>query len=191
MTIPHIICKGAETVAEKFPKLLSVTGDIDVPTIIESNLKNYNLNQLLNEIHCPDIIAAEVGGSTEPLVFRDNFDIPFGFGKGTLNAVGSVVLFNSACDFSEIYESKLRFMADESCKQCVPCRDGSKLFHRVYKELKETGRTKQNMHVLNIASESVAMSSICAHGKAVGTLFKSACDYVKSRKPKQIGRAHV
>ena len=185
LTIPHIIIEGADAFGPgKIPKLLSVTGDVSIPMMMESSLKNYTLNQLLNEIHTRDIVAAEVGGSTEPIIFRNKFDQVFGFGPDKLNAVGSVVLFNSSCDFSEIYENKLKFMADESCKQCVPCRDGSRLFHRIFKELKDTGRTSYNLHTLDIAAESTAKSSICAHGKAVGTLFQSARDYVMARKPK-------
>lgn len=116
--VPHIISQGAGTFGEgKMPKLLSVTGDVENPILIESNLNNYTLNNLLQEIKAKDIMAAEIGGCTEPIIFGSKFDTVFGFGKNTLNAVGSVVLFNSNCDLGKIYENKLKFMADESCKQ--------------------------------------------------------------------------
>eukprot|EP00826_Nyctotherus_ovalis_P008699 TRINITY_DN1225_c0_g2_i2.p1 TRINITY_DN1225_c0_g2~~TRINITY_DN1225_c0_g2_i2.p1 ORF type:complete len:1200 (+),score=415.97 TRINITY_DN1225_c0_g2_i2:189-3788(+) len=182
--IPHIIHKGSETFGEgKMPKLLSVTGDVEKPVLIESNLNNYTLNNLLQEIKASDIVAAEIGGCTEPIIFSSKFDKTFGFGRDNLNAVGSVVLFNSSCDLGKIYENKLWFMADESCKQCVPCRDGSLIFYRAYKELKETGKCNYSMRALNIAAEAAAKSSICAHGKALDSLVKSAFDFLNKKRP--------
>lgn len=182
-SIPHIIERGGNLFSQGgIPKILSVTGDVDRPYLVESQLNNYTLNNLVDEIKGYDIVAAEVGGSTEPLLFRDKFNMLFGFGKGTINAVGSVVLFNSKCDFMEIYANKLRFMAEESCKQCVPCRDGTKIFHRAFTSMKDNGDTKYNMNALRTAAESASKSSICAHGKALDALFNAACDYMKQRK---------
>lgn len=182
--IPHIIQNGSQTFGEgKMSKLLSVTGDVERPILIESNLNNYTLTHLLQEIKAKDIVAAEIGGCTEPIIFGNSFDTSFGFGKGKLNAVGSVVLFNSSCDLGKIYENKLKFMAEESCRQCVPCRDGSFIFHRAFKELRDTGRTGYNMKALEVAAESAGRSSICAHGKALENLFKAASDFVNKRKP--------
>ena len=186
-SIPHIIYQGSDIFGHgKLPKLLSITGDIDRPILLETNLNNYSLNHLIHEIKAKNIMAAEVGGCTEPLIFKDRFDLLVGFGKGTLNAVGSVVLFNPNCDFAEIYEDKLHFMADESCKQCVPCRDGSKMLYRAFKEIKEKGETKYNMRAIKSAAESASVTSICAHGKALDALFKEACDYVYHKKPHSI-----
>nr|AAU14235.1 hydrogenosomal Fe- hydrogenase [Nyctotherus ovalis] len=182
--VPHIIQQGSQDFGEgKMPKLLSVTGDVEQPILIETHLNNYSLNHLLKEIDAKDIVAAEIGGCTEPIIFGSKFDTLFGFGKGTLNAVGSVVLFNSSCDLGKIYENKLKFMSEESCKQCVPCRDGSYIFHRAFKELRDTGKSSYNMRALSVASESAARSSICAHGKALEGLVKAAFDFMNKTKP--------
>ena len=59
-----------------------------------------------------EIIAAEVGGTTEQLIERKDFDKPLGFAKGALNAVGSIVLFNSTRSILDLYHQKLEFMQD-------------------------------------------------------------------------------
>jgi len=196
-SVPHIIQRGAKSFAPRgLPKLLSITGDIETPMLLESVLDGYSLSNLIDEIKAKDIVAAEVGGCTEPIIFQNKFNTKFGFGWNVLNAVGSVVLFNSARDLSEIYGNKLHFMAEESCKQCVPCRDGSKLFYAAFKDL-QNGKKRYNMNYLKTAAESAGCSSICAHGKALPNLFNAACDYVKTNaktaekeEAKCCGQAH-
>ncbi len=186
MTVPHIVQEGGKSfAAHGLPKLLSITGDIQKPILLECVLDGFNLNDLISEINAKDIVAAEVGGTTEPIVFQNQFNTKLGFGWSVLNAVGSVVLFNSTRDISEIYANKLHFMAEESCKQCVPCRDGSRLFERAFREL-ATGKSKYNMNYLKTAAESAGCSSICAHGKALPYLFNAACDYAKTQKQASI-----
>ena len=181
--IPHIIEQGAKIFKDgKHASLLSVTGDVPKPMIMECILNEYNIKDLISETKAEDIVAAEVGGCTEPLIFKRSFRNRLGFEENVLNAVGSVVLFNSGCNFSNIYRHKLKFMAEESCKQCVPCRDGSELFYRAYEELRTTGKTRYNMRTLNIAADSARRTSMCAHGKSLQALFKSARDYIISRK---------
>ena len=186
-SIPHIIYHGGAAFKNgRLPKLLSITGDIPDPIIVESGLNNYTITHLLSEIGAKNIMAAEVGGATEPLILREQFDNFLGFGRNRLNAVGSIVLFNNHCDLGGIYESKLKFMTDESCKQCVPCRDGSKILYNAFHELRHTGETRYSMDYLKLAAESASRSSICAHGKSLDTLFTAACDYVKKRKSFQV-----
>jgi len=179
-SVPHIVQQGAKSFAPRgLPKLLSVTGDVKKPVLLESVLDGYSLRNLMDEISARDIVAAEVGGCTEPIIFQDKFDTKFGFGSGVLNAVGSVVLFNSKRDLNEIYENKLHFMAEESCKQCVPCRDGSRLLYHAFHDLRK-GSNKYSAKSLNTAAESAGCTSICAHGKALPNLFKAACEYAQA-----------
>lgn len=184
--VPHILEQGRKKIiANGLPKLLSVTGDVEKPVLIESSLQNYTLQNLLDTIKAKDIVAAEIGGCTEPIIFKEKFNTKFGFGQGVLNAVGSVVLFNSTRDVLDLYESKLHFMAEESCKQCVPCRDGSKLFHESFHNLRHNLKSMNEKSLL-AAAESTGATSICAHGKALNPLFKEAYDYVlKHRTAKQ------
>jgi len=182
--VPHIIQQGAGTFqANGLPKLLSVSGDVQYPMMIESLLNGYTLSDLIKDSKAKNILAAEVGGCTEPIIFSDKFKMPFGFGNNVLNAGGSVVLFDSTSDIGEIYSNKLYFMQNESCKQCVPCRDGSILLHEAFDELRKTGKSKYSERTLKTVVESARMTSICAHGKALDPLFSVACDYLKSRKP--------
>ncbi len=181
-SVAHIVQCGAKSFAPRgLPKMLSVTGDVQVPTILEHTLDNYSLQNVIDELNVSDVAAAEVGGATEPLLFKDKFGMKLGFGRGYLNAVGSIVLFNSTRDLSDVYENKLHFMAQESCKQCVPCRDGSRIFLQAFQEMR-CGKTKFSEKALKIAAESAGSTSICAHGKALPSLVNAAYAYIKTNR---------
>lgn len=159
--------------------MLSVTGDVKKPILLEASLHNYTLQNLIDEIGAQDIFAAEVGGCTEPIIFKEAFGKKFGFGQGVLNAVGSCVLFDSKRDIAEIYENKLHFMAEESCKQCVPCREGSMMFLEGFHKMM-SGKSKINKQSILAAAESAGQTSICAHGKALQPLITEAYNYIQN-----------
>jgi len=180
--VPYIIHhKESDIKKAGLPKLLGVTGNIENPVLLEYPLHadpKPTLEKIISEIGAKDIVAAEVGGETEPLILKKDFNKPIGFGWGVLNAVGSFVLFNSSQDLSEIYLRKMEFMVNESCKQCVPCRDGSKVLRDAIKLAIEKKDQKVSRATIKKVAEAAAVTSICAHGKALGPLFTAAYSHV-------------
>ena len=177
--VSHIISQGTKPFAKTgLPKLLSVSGDVEKPTLKEASLNGYTLQDLLEEVKAKDTHMAEVGGATESLLLADSFKTPFGFGRGTLNAVGSVVLFDKTRDILDVYQDKLDFMLNESCRQCVPCRDGSALLAQAFRDM----RAKKPVHEqsLKLIAEAAGATSICAHGKALNPLFTAACKQLEN-----------
>lgn len=107
--------KHAGKTGEKGVKLFGITGDAPHPMIIESPIGT-PLNQLIEESKAENIVAAEVGGSTERILLKEELTKPLGFKPGqTANGVGSIVLFNQTRNLKHIYEQKMEFMAEESC----------------------------------------------------------------------------
>ena len=56
--------------------------------------------------------AAEIGGTTERIALKNEFNEPIGFKKATFNGVGSIVLLNRERNLTEIYEDKMHFMME-------------------------------------------------------------------------------
>ena len=182
--IPYIIYEGGKKwgsvgeAGQRGPKLFGITGDVDQPRLMEFPLGT-SLHQIISECELPDIMCAEVGGSTEKLIFPKDYKMTTGFGPtAELNGVGSVVLFNSMRNVMDIYEQKMEFMAEESCKQCVPCRDGGRIFMEAF-DLMKSGKPLPNERALQAVCNACGQTSICAHGKASGTLFKDILAYQK------------
>ena len=70
------------------------------------------MNALLKEGGVTGIEAAEIGGTTERIAVKKEFDEPIGFKKATFNGVGSIVLLNGSRNLTEIYEDKMHFMME-------------------------------------------------------------------------------
>ncbi len=185
-SVPYIVHHNAKDIASYgLPKILGVTGDVDYPALFEYALHSNNkptVNKLIKELNAVNIMAAEVGGSTEPLMMKKDFDKNIGFGMGVLNAVGSMVLFNSTRSLKEAYLRKVEFMAEESCRQCVPCREGSKVLRNAVHDVVLHGNKgkKATDEMLRRVAEATVSTSICAHGRALGPLFDAAYSYVST-----------
>ena len=70
------------------------------------------MNALLKEGGVNGIEAAEIGGTTERIAVKKEFDEPIGFKKATFNGVGSIVVLNGSRNLTEIYEDKMHFMME-------------------------------------------------------------------------------
>ncbi len=96
---------------EKGIKLYGITGDLPGPMIVEQPLGT-TLNALLKDAGVSGIEAAEIGGSTERLAMKKEFDQPIGFKKAMFNGVGSIVLLNASRNLTNIYQDKMHFMME-------------------------------------------------------------------------------
>jgi NADH:ubiquinone oxidoreductase subunit F (NADH-binding) len=73
-------------------------------------------------------------------------------------------------------------MKEESCRQCVPCRDGAKIFCKALDMHIAAGGNKSlrkkilNDEALKSFADSAEKTSICAHGKALGIQFKKMAE---------------
>lgn len=140
-SIPIIITVGSAAWAsvsgafdQKGIKLYNIVGDVDKVKIVEKSVGD-SVNDVLKSAGVSDAVAAEIGGCTEPITFAKDFTKALGFKNECLGGVGSIVVFNKERDLKKVYLEKMEFMAEESCKQCVPCRDGSKKLFCATKEL--------------------------------------------------------
>jgi len=159
---------------EQGVKIYNVMGDIPKPLWIEFPVGT-TLQTILKEVQdAKDIIAAEVGGATEVLISKDQFNKPIGFGRGKLNGVGSIVLISKKRDLLRLYHEKMEFMEEESCTQCVPCRDGSKRMNVFLQDLMKGKKPgKDSFDCMKLVAEAAELTAICAHGKALGSLYKN------------------
>ena len=73
-------------------------------------------------------------------------------------------------------------MAEEGCKQCVPCKAGSRQLLRATREMLGAEAPTQDLVALNMVADAAEKTSNCAHGKALGRLFKGFNEFIQSKK---------
>jgi NADH-quinone oxidoreductase subunit F len=70
--------------------------------------------------------VAAMSGVANPLIPADRFDAPVSYegmqGTGTGLGAAGFIVFDDATDFAAVAAGVSRFLATESCGQCVPCK---------------------------------------------------------------------
>lgn len=136
--------------------------------------------KIINTAGVKSIKAAECGGATEPIVTEKEFGKSLGFKRGTLGGVGSIVLYNAERDIGKFYLHKMEFLKEESCQQCVPCRDGSKILVKAIHDHVHGEKHLKNNNFIDIVGETIEATSLCGHGQGLGKLFGYVSKYLKA-----------
>lgn len=185
--IPLIVSKGSEwfkNVGVKDcpgPKLFSVSGSIMKPGIYE-----FPMGVKLKEIVSVaggidgDLKAVQIGGTAGPIYGTQALDYKLDYSSmvtygGSLGS-GALVFMNSQVSMVEILELTIRFFADESCGNCLPCRLGTRqLLHMMTKIISGQGQLKYLDQMRNIVS-TMNCSAFCPFGKSVSVPVLSILD---------------
>ena len=71
-------------------------------------------------------------------------------------------------------------MVDESWKQWVPWRDGTKLLLKQYQNLRYKNIQPEE-RIMNLVADTATFTSIWGHGKSLGSVYKSAMKSLKKQ----------
>ncbi len=187
-TVPHILRNGADwfktigTPDSPGTMIFTLTGDVNRPGIYELPLGTplRTLIEVYGEGARPDRkIKAVFSGPTNAVIPAHKLDTPLDFGSmrnipSGLGSGGFIVYDDTAC----ILQAGLnfsRFLAIESCGQCVSCKSGTGRITRRL-ELLESGRATED-DVLSIVAECQQMKGqgrcflITEEGVEINSLF--------------------
>ena len=84
----------------------------------------------------------------------------------------------------------LKFLIDESCGKCVPCRIGLRRMLEIINDITEGRGTMQELELLEETAETVAMASLCALGKTAPNPVLSTIKYFRSEYEAHIKDKH-
>jgi NADH:ubiquinone oxidoreductase subunit F (NADH-binding) len=108
--------------------------------------------------------AVALGGPMGSIVAREGWDV--GIDPASLRergielGHGGLVALPSDTDWLALAEHWLRFMSDESCGKCVPCRLGSQ---RALEKVRDAAARGELLELL----DTVAATSLCGFGQGV------------------------
>ncbi len=173
--VPHIILNGYDwfnnigTKESAGSKLFSVSGDCNKPGIYEFEF-GITINELLKEVDAHNTKAVQIGASGA-CASKDDFDKPISF-EG-IPTGGSIMIFNESRDMYHILENFLEFFKEESCGQCVPCREGTKrMLEGLRKFGSRQGSSKTIQDLMNLA-DTMEIASKCGLGQSVPNSFRT------------------
>ena len=170
MNVPHIIKNGAPwfsaigTAKSKGTKVFSVSGDVRHPGVYELPMGSGLKELVVDLAGAEDIQAVQIGGAAGNILPRDNLDVTLS--NETYLGAGAVVVLDGTRSIIEVVHNNIRFLHEESCGKCTPCRDGLHAMMEIYIRLVTGGGQEKDVRVLEDLSEVMALGSLCGLGQA-------------------------
>ena len=182
-------------------KMYNIAGDVDKNIVIESPVGE-RLSEILKDcnVNLNQIGAAEVGGEAQWIILKEDFDHIVGFNRRQQNLLGtgSIVLMHEKRDLKKIYLDKLLYMKAVSCKQCVPCKIGTKKLFKAGNDMlgrfDAVASSEQlldldlsnlklydgyEQEAIDMIVDAVAYTSNCGHGYELSVLYRGFVQHVK------------
>jgi NADH:ubiquinone oxidoreductase subunit F (NADH-binding) len=168
--IPRIILNGAEwfgkmgTEKSKGTKVFSVSGDVAKPGVYELVLGS-PLRELVEDLaKAEKVKAVQIGGATGRIIPYAMIDTPLSF-ESVLGA-GAITVFDESRDIIDILGKTIKFLAEESCGKCAPCREGTEVMAETMERLARGDGMEKDIKVLEELSETMMLCSLCGLGQA-------------------------
>ncbi len=152
-------------------KLFAVSGAVNTPGVVEVEF-GATLGEVLAAAGNPTepLQAVLVGGAAGAFVGPEASDTPLTFeGMASIGGAlgsGAVLAIGESADVGDLVGRIARFFAEESCGQCVPCREGT----RRQSEALASGR----FDVLADLAAVMTDASICGLGQTASAAVRSA-----------------
>ena len=183
MNVPHIIKNGASwfnamgTTKSKGTKVFSISGDVKRPGVYELEMGS-SLKELVYDLAgAEEIKAVQIGGSTGSIVPASMIDQPLAH-ESYLGS-GAVVVLDSSRDIIGAVYNDMRFLNDESCGKCTPCREGTEVMMEVLGRLVRVEGMEGDLEVLEDLARTMAAASLCGLGQAAAIPVLDSLKYFR------------
>jgi NADH:ubiquinone oxidoreductase subunit F (NADH-binding) len=177
-SVPFIIEHGAEAfkrfgAANNFgPKIFGISGHVRRPGTYEYPLGT-KLETLLQAAGGVDgeLKAVIVGGLSVPILTAAEaeglvMDYDSCLKRGTMLGSGGIIVMNKGTSIPRVAQRAMHFYAHESCGQCVPCRQGSRVVAALLDRLLAgRGAPPDVDRVLDLC-QAIKGSTLCPTGDA-------------------------
>jgi NADH-quinone oxidoreductase subunit F len=177
--VPGIVRDGAAAFAaigtegSKGTKILALTGRVRNTGLVEvamgTSLREVVFGVGGGAYDGVEVKAVQTGGPSGGCLPVGMFDLPLDFEAlseaGTMVGSGGLVVMDERTCMVDVAHYFVRFLLDESCGKCVPCRLGLSRMLEVLTEIKEGRGTPQHIELLEDLCETVGEASLCALGK--------------------------
>ena len=170
MNIPHIISNGSAWFSamgsgrSRGTKVFSVSGDVARPGIYEMEMGSTLKELIVGLAGSSDVKSVQIGGATGNIIPGYMIDTPLS--HETFLGSGAVMVFNSSRDIIDIVYNDIRFLNEESCGKCTPCREGTEVMLEIYGRLRQGDGRERDISTLEELARTMAAASLCGLGQA-------------------------
>jgi NADH:ubiquinone oxidoreductase subunit F (NADH-binding) len=194
MNVPHIISNGAAWFSamgagrSKGTKVFSVSGDVGRPGVYELEMGS-PLKQLVVDLAgAGEIKAVQIGGATGNII--PGYMIDTALSHETFLGSGAIVVFNSTRDIIDIVYNDMRFLNEESCGKCTPCREGTEVMLEILGRLKQGDGHERDINTLQELARVMAAASLCGLGQAAAVPVLDSLKYFHNDYIDRVNQSH-
>lgn len=174
--VPHIINNGADwfasigTPRNTGTKIFGLSGHVNKPGLYELPL-GINLLELIEEYgggipQGRKVKAVSPGGSSSAVFSADELDIAMDFdtvaAAGSMLGTAGVTVMDETVSMIKVAQNLAHFYRDESCGQCVQCREGTWWLEKILREIDEGKGSIEYIDIILDACSQMRGTTICA-----------------------------
>jgi len=189
--VPVIIDRGAEWFAsigtEKSTgtKAFSLAGKVNNTGLIEVPM-GITLREIIYDIGGGiqggrEFKAVQTGGPSGGCLPAEKLDLSVDFDTlteaGSMMGSGGMIVMDDRTCMVDVARYFLKFLVDESCGKCVPCREGLFQLHRMCERICEGRAEEKDLAIMRDLSEVIHRASLCGLGQSGPNPFLSTVMY--------------
>ncbi|MBN2384747.1 NADH-quinone oxidoreductase subunit NuoF [bacterium] len=192
-TVPVIINNGQQWFrgfgTEKSPgtKAFSLVGKVKNVGIIEIPMGT-TLREIIFDIgggipNDRQFKAVQTGGPSGGCLPESMLDLPVDFDTlteaGSMMGSGGMIVMDDRTCMVDVAKYFLKFLVDESCGKCVPCREGLFQIHQLLENIAAGKGKKGDLELIESLSDAIVKGSLCALGKSGPNPVLSTLQYFR------------
>ncbi len=177
--VPVIINKGADWFAaigsekSKGTKVFALVGKINNTGLVEVPM-GIKLREIIYDIgggvgKNRKFKAVQTGGPSGGCIPESKLDLPIDYdsliAEGSMMGSGGMIVIDDRTCMVEFARYYLKFLSEESCGKCVPCREGIKSMLKILTDICEGRGQAGDIELLEEIGAMVKANSLCGLGK--------------------------
>jgi NADH-quinone oxidoreductase subunit F len=192
--VPMIIQRGAAWFSAKGShgstgtKIFALTGRVKNTGLVEVAMGT-PLRKIIYDIgggahDGAAIKAVQTGGPSGGCLPAEQFDLPVDFDTlaeaGSMVGSGGMVVMDAHTCMVDVARYFVRFLQDESCGKCVPCRLGLERMLEILNDITEGRGRPEQLELLEDLGETMSHTCLCALGKTAPNPVLSTLRYFRN-----------
>jgi len=191
--VPYIINNGADwfrsigTKQSSGTKIFSLVGKVNNTGLVEVPM-GITLRDIIFKIgggikDGKKFKAVQTGGPSGGVLPEKLLDLPVDFDEldkaGSMMGSGGMIVMDESDCMVNIAHYFLKFLSDESCGKCVPCREGLRQMLYIYERIMEGKGKEEDLKLLSDLSILMKEGSLCALGATAPNIVLTTLKYFR------------
>ena len=191
--VPLIINHGADwytqfgTAKSKGTKIFSLVGKINNTGLVEVPM-GATLRDIIYKIGDgipggKKFKAVQTGGPAGGCIPEAHLDIKVDFDElikvGAIMGSGGMIVMDEDTCMVDVARYFVKFLTEESCGKCSPCREGIKQMHRILTDITEGKGKEGDIELLEEIAMATGSASLCALGRSAPNPVLSTIRYFR------------